>query len=142
MTTVLIVDDNPELLQVFTQGLPLTGDFTVLTAADGTKGLEIAYEQRPNCVVIDIKMPELNGYQLARALRGDPETAAIPLIILTALPQDQAEFASLAAGCDRFLTKPVVPRELAASIQSALASDDQERVIRLRTLAGSGEEPS
>ncbi|SRR5579884_3519319 len=142
MTTVLIVDDNPELLQVFAQGLPLTGDFTVLTAADGAKGLEVAYEQRPDCVVIDIKMPELDGYQLARALRGDPETAAIPLIILTALPQDQAEFASLAAGCDRFLTKPVVPRELAAAIKDALATSEEERGSRLRTLAERGEESS
>jgi two-component system, sensor histidine kinase and response regulator len=135
---VLIVDDNPELLNVFVEGLPLVGEYRVFTAPDGTKGLELYYTHRPDCVVIDVRMPEMNGYQLARALRGDPETAETPLIILTALPQDQAEFASLAAGCDQFLVKPVIPRELAAAIQMALSIQTEERAQRYMRLAGEG----
>lgn len=133
--TVLVVDDNPELLNVFIEGLPLAGDFTVLTASDGSKGLEAYYAHRPDIVVIDLIMPELNGYQMARSLRGDPISADVPLILFTALPQDHTEFASFAAGGDQFLTKPVIPRELAAAINQALLISDQERTQRLRRLA-------
>jgi DNA-binding response OmpR family regulator len=133
--TVLIVDDNQELLEVFRDGLPLAGPFTVLTAQDGAAGLQTYYDQRPDCVVIDIKMPNLDGYQLVRAFRGDPETVDTPLIVLTALPQEQAEFASLVAGSDQFLVKPIMPRELAGAIQRALLVSDEERVQRLQRLS-------
>jgi two-component system sensor histidine kinase/response regulator len=133
--TVLIVDDNPELLQVFADGLPLAGDFTVFTASDGAKGLEAFYLHRPDCIVIDLRMPEMTGFQLMRTLRGDSGTAQTPLIILTALPQDQVEYASLAAGCDQFLAKPVVPRELAEAIRRALTISAEERARRLKDLA-------
>ncbi len=125
--TVLIVDDNLELLEVLAEGLELAGPFTVITASDGAQGLEECLAHRPDCLVIDVKMPALTGYQLVRALRGDPETADIPLILLTALAQDYERLAGLAAGTDRYLIKPVTPRELAAAIQEVLALSAQER---------------
>jgi len=135
IVTVLIIDDNPTLLAIFAEGLPLVGNYRVLTAPDGAAGLELYYRQHPDCVVIDIKMPELNGYQVARALRGDPGTADTPLIMLTALPQEQSELASLVSGCDQFLSKPVVPSELDAAIQRALKVSADERAARMRHLA-------
>ncbi len=137
--TVLVVDDNPELLSVFINGLPLVGNFTVFTAEDGAQGLEACYTHHPDCVVIDIKMPEMDGQQLVRVLRGDPVTANIPLIILTALPQDHAEFASFASGTDVFVMKPLVPRELAQAIYLALTVDADERAKRLRLLVEEGD---
>src|SRR5215469_2915800 len=98
--TVLIVDDSRELLALITESLTLLGDFTVLTAEDGANGLERAVAARPDCAVIDIKMPGLDGFQLVRALRGDSTTAAMPLVILTALPQDIYRFAGMASGAD------------------------------------------
>lgn len=137
--TVLVVDDNPELLNVFANGLPLVGNFTVFTADDGAKGLEACYAHHPDCLVIDIKMPEMDGQQLVRVLRGDPTTANIPLIILTALPHDQVEFASFASGTDVFVMKPLLPRELAQAIYLALTVDADERAKRLRLLVEEGD---
>jgi CheY-like chemotaxis protein len=131
--TVLIVDDNRELLALIRESLTLLGDFTVLTAADGVEGLERALEQRPDCVVIDIKMPGLDGYQLVRALRGDPATAQMPLVLLTALPQDHHRFAGSLVGADRFLTKPIKPDELVAAIEEAIRTGADERRRRMRT---------
>jgi two-component system alkaline phosphatase synthesis response regulator PhoP len=133
--TVLIIDDNPTLLAIFADGLPLVGNYRVLTAADGAAGLDLYYREHPDCVVIDIKMPELNGFQVARALRGDPDTADTPLIMLTALPQEQTELASMISGCDQFLSKPVVPSELDGAIQRALRVSADERAQRMRHLA-------
>jgi two-component system alkaline phosphatase synthesis response regulator PhoP len=132
--TVLIVDDNLELLQVLSEGLELAGPFNVVTASDGAQGLEHCLTYHPDCLVIDVKMPQLNGYQLVRALRGDAETAEIPLILLTALAQDYERFAGLAAGTDRYVIKPVTPRELAAVIQEVLALGAQERRNRYQQL--------
>ena len=138
LITVLIVDDNLELLEVLSEGLELAGPFTVITASDGAQGLEYCLTYHPDCLVIDVKMPALNGYQLVRVLRGDPETAEIPLILLTALAQDYERFAGLAAGTDRYLIKPVTPRELAAAIREVLALSAQERERRFAQLVEEG----
>ncbi len=138
LITVLIIDDNLELLEVLSEGLELAGPFSVVTASDGAQGLESCLTYHPDCLVIDVKMPELNGYQLVRALRGDPETAEIPLILLTALAQDYERFAGLAAGTDRYLIKPVTPRELAAAIRDVLALSAQEREQRYTQLVEEG----
>lgn len=134
LITVLIVDDNLDLLEVLSEGLELAGPFTVVTASDGVQGLEACVTYHPDCLVIDVKMPGLTGYQLVRVLRGDPETADIPLILLTALAQDYERFAGLAAGTDRYLIKPVTPRELAAAIREVLRLSAQERQRRFSQL--------
>jgi CheY-like chemotaxis protein len=87
-------------------------------------------------------MPGLDGYQLVRALRGDPETADIPLVILTAVAQDKGQLSGLAAGADQYLTKPVSPQSLIAAIQQAMTLGQQERMRRLRVLAESDMEPT
>lgn len=132
--TVLIVDDNRELLDLITESLTLLGDYTVLTADNGADGLARAVETRPDCMVIDIKMPGLDGYQLVRALRGDPATAALPLVILTALTQDHYRIAGLLAGADQYLTKPITPPDLVAAIQGAIRLSEAERARRMDAL--------
>jgi two-component system alkaline phosphatase synthesis response regulator PhoP len=135
---VLIVDDNPNLLSIITDSLLELGNFQVVTAADGAEGLAAFYAEHPDCMVIDVKMPGLDGYQLVRAIRGDPETAGTPLVILTALAQDINRFTGIAAGVDCYLTKPVKPQDLVASIQQAIARSESERRQQLRVLV---EEP-
>ena len=131
---VLVVDDDVALLQTLTDGLELLGNFQVEQATNGDDGLEQCYEIHPDCMVIDIKMPGLNGYQLVRALRGDQETAAIPLIMLTALATEPQQFAGLASGVDQYLVKPVMPDELVAAVQRAVRVSEQDRLHRMQSL--------
>jgi DNA-binding response OmpR family regulator len=131
---VLIVDDNHDLLTLITESLALLGDYEVETADNGADGLVRAVELRPDCVVIDVRMPGLDGYQLVRALRGDPDTASLPLVILTALTQEYHRFAGLLAGADHYLTKPVKPPELVAAIEETIRLSQAERRQRLQRL--------
>jgi CheY-like chemotaxis protein len=133
-STVLIVDDNRDLLLLVTETLHLLGDFTVVTAENGADGLARAVALRPDCLVIDIKMPRLDGYQLIRALRGDPETEDIPLVILTALTQEHYRLAGLLIGADQFLVKPVKPDTLVEAIQAAISLSQDERTRRQRAI--------
>jgi two-component system alkaline phosphatase synthesis response regulator PhoP len=133
--TILIVDDNPLLLEFIQDALQELGDFTVVTATNGIEGLEQFYQIHPDCIVIDVKMPGLNGYQLVRALRGDPETAQTPLILLSALAQEPDQFAGLAAGADQYLRKPIEPLELVQTIYRTIQISNEDRQQRFRALA-------
>lgn len=138
--TVLLVDDNVELLEVLTRSLRDIGHFTVLGAEDGASGLELALATRPACIVIDVMMPGLDGYQLVRALRGDPESAQIPLVILTALAQDEHRLGGLLAGADQYLVKPVKIQGLITAITEAIALDGAKRLRRMQDLVR-GDDP-
>ena len=132
---VLLVDDNRDLLLLITESLRMLGDYTIVTAENGVEGLHRAIEMRPDCMVIDIKMPGLDGYQLVRALRGDPATASMPLVMLTAMVQDSYRFAGLLAGADQFLTKPIKPLDLVNAIQEAIRLSEADRLSRMQALA-------
>lgn len=134
--TILVVDDNPDLRELIADSLTMLGNFHVVKAENGIIGLERYFEVHPDCVVIDVKMPGLDGYQLVRALRGDPDSAATPLVILTALAQDKDRFAGLAAGADQYLLKPIKPLELVAAIRRAVTTGDEQRRRNLESLAG------
>jgi DNA-binding response OmpR family regulator len=133
---VLVVDDDPGLLMAVTDGLELVGGYEVIAAGDGATGLECFFTSQPDCVVVDVRMPGLNGYQFVRALRGDPATAQTPVIVLSALVQDHEQLAGLMTGADAYLTKPVRIAELVRTIDLAVGLTAGERKRRARHLAG------
>lgn len=133
--TVLCVDDDPELLQLLVDSLENLGRFKVVQATDGEQGLERFFEVQPACVIIDVVMPNLDGYQLVQALRGDPLSEGTPLIILTALAQDKDRLSSFAVGADQYLVKPVTPRVLVDAVKRAIAMSGEERSTRMQRLA-------
>ncbi len=134
MSLVLLVEDDHDLRSLLTQSLAYFGHFEVVGVADGITGLEQSLKLSPACVVIDIKMPGLDGYELVRALRGDEQTASIPLIILTALDEYHNRFIGLASGADRYLQKPVKPQDLVQAIREVIQIDKPARLRQLNAL--------
>ena len=132
--TVLVVDDSDDLRALVAESLRKLGGFSVVTAEDGVAGLERYFEAQPDCIIIDVKMPGLDGYQLIRALRGDPASAATPLVILSAMAQDRDKLAGFFAGADEYLIKPVGPLELVQTIRRVIDRTEADRRARFRAL--------
>jgi CheY-like chemotaxis protein len=135
---VLVIDDDPDLIALLTRGLHVFGHHEVVAATDGARGLERVYEVRPDCVVVDVRMPGLNGYQFVHALRGDAATASIPIVIVSALTQDRQQLAGMLTGADAYLIKPVRLAELARTIEQAIHTSDEERRQRAARYADEG----
>ncbi|MFP4623783.1 MAG: response regulator, partial [Gemmatimonadota bacterium] len=114
---VLLADDRLEILALHSSYLHDHG-YAVLTAGDGETALEYARSHRPAVIVLDQSMPGLTGTEVARALKRDPATAEIPILMMTAHSYGAVGRAARAAGCELFLPKPVEPsrmlREVAA----------------------------
>jgi len=135
---VLVVDDDPALIASLSDGLRFLGDLEVAEARDGAAGLARYFEARPDCLVVDVRMPGLDGYQLIRALRGDPDTAQTPIVVLSALVQDRDQLVGLLSGADGYLTKPVRIAELIRAIDQAIALSAEQRFDRRLGVARDG----
>jgi CheY-like chemotaxis protein len=136
---VLLIDDDAVLLQTLTDALDLYG-FQTLASASGAEGLELVIAHEPACVVVDIRMPGINGYQFVRALRGDPSMSTIPIVILSALAQEHEQLAGMLTGADAYLLKPVAISELVRVITEATASSAEARELRRQRLLDTPEE--
>jgi len=133
--TILVIDDDPHLIKVMTTALRVLGEFNVITATNGIEGLERCYDAHPDVVVVDVNMPGLDGYQVVRAIRGDPTTAELPLIILSAMAQEMDHLAGTLSGADYYLDKPLNPYELVAAITRAIEIGRSTRYRRILELA-------
>jgi DNA-binding response OmpR family regulator len=134
MKKVLVIDDNPTIVELIKYAVNLQGSYNVVVAYDGVQGLERVYAEQPDCVIIDVKMPRMDGYKLVRCLRGDSRTANIPLIILSAMTREEDQMMGLLSGVDEYLTKPFKPAVLNASIERVLRLTPAERQRRMDDL--------
>lgn len=133
--TILVVDDNHDLLTLITESLNLLGDFTVETADNGADGLARAVELRPDCVIVDVRMPRMDGYQVVRCIRGDTASAHTPLIILSAMIEEDDQLTGLLSGVDEYLAKPFKPSVLCATLERVMQITPEERTNRIERLA-------
>jgi len=112
MTRILYVEDNEDNIYVVKNRFTRAG-FTVLVATDGEQGVAMAATERPDLILMDLRLPVLDGWEATRRIKAQPETRHIPIIALTAHAMSGDREKALAAGCDDFDTKPVeLPRLL------------------------------
>lgn len=137
MKKVLVIDDNPTIVELIKYAVNLHGAYHVVVAYDGVQGLERVYDERPDCVIIDVKMPRMDGYQLVRCLRGDPRTMDTPMIILSAMTREEDQMTGLLSGVDEYLTKPFKPSALNAAIERVLCLTPDDRQRRMDQLVQS-----
>jgi len=123
--TILVVEDNPDMIR-FLVAL-LAYDFNVLSAQNGKDGLRMSLERRPDLIVSDVMMPEMDGFEMARRLRQDPEGAKIPLIFLTARGSSADRVEGHAGGADTYLAKPFRSEELLAAVDALLSRQQRIR---------------
>lgn len=119
---ILVVDDEARLRSLVRQYLEQDG-FSVLTAGNGRQALIIAREERPDLIVLDLMMPEMDGWEFMRRHRQDFNT---PIILLTARIEDVDKIAGLEMGADDYITKPFSPRELVARVRAVLRRAEPE----------------
>jgi two-component system, cell cycle response regulator DivK len=113
--TILMVEDNEDNRIIYATALRYCG-YEVIEAITGTEGVRLARERLPDLILMDISVPELDGWEATAVLKADPATAHIPIVAVTAhaLPGDEER--SVAAGCNGYLAKPITPADLVAEV--------------------------
>jgi adenylate cyclase len=116
---ILVVDDTPANLKMLADVLAFKG-YAVETASGGREALEKVRAARPDLVLLDVMMPDLNGYEVCRAIRADPDTGMLPVIMITALDPGTERVRGIEAGADEFLSRPINQPELLARVRSLI----------------------
>ncbi|HEX7593558.1 MAG TPA: response regulator transcription factor [Anaerolineae bacterium] len=120
MKKILVLDDEPKIVQLARDYLERAG-FTVLSAGDGKTALAAARAEKPDLVILDLGLPEMDGLDVARALRKDSN---VPIIMLTARGEETDKLVGLELGADDYVTKPFSPKELVARVRAVLRRFD------------------
>ena len=117
--TILIVEDEPDIRKLVHYNLTQER-FKVIEAEDGEKAFKLVQREKPDLIVLDLMLPGLSGLELCKQLRGRPESARLPILMLTAKAGEADRVVGLEMGADDYLTKPFSPRELVARVKAIL----------------------
>ena len=120
---ILVVDDDPNVVELVRLYLERDGH-EVLTASDGVAGLEMAKEEQPSLIVLDLMLPRMDGMEVCRILRTE---SSVPVVMLTAMVEEDDRLAGFDQGADDYMTKPFSPRELAARVRAVLRRTARDR---------------
>lgn len=126
---ILVVDDEPYIVRVVQANLMVEG-YEVVAAYDGLEALQRLQEEKPDLVLLDVMMPEMDGWAVLERIRSNPETENLPVIMLTALAQDTDIERGTLLGCDVYITKPFEPRDLVNAVRRMLEGMEEERLLR------------
>jgi len=139
---LLVVDDEPNLLRAVAACLK-TENYEVTTARSGQEALLRVVESVPDLIISDIRMPGMDGYKLARQLRGSPRTALVPIVFLTAKDETADRIEGFRAGIDAYLTKPFEPDELIAVVNAIINRVERthSQIARLVSSGNTQKEP-
>ncbi len=123
---ILIIEDDKDIVEMLVFNLREAGYETV-SAFDGKDGITLARAERPNLIILDIMLPVIDGFEVCRLLKSDPNISQIPIIILSAKSQETDKIIGLELGADDYVTKPFSPRELIARIRAILRRGKEQR---------------
>ncbi|MCH7768554.1 MAG: response regulator [Nitrospinae bacterium] len=118
MKTILLIEDVEDNRDLVVQ--ILESEYTVVEARDGQEGLEKARAEQPHLILLDLALPKMDGWEAARRLKADPALKAIPIIALTAFAMEGDEARALEAGCNAYVAKPILPKDLRAHVRRVL----------------------
>jgi two-component system alkaline phosphatase synthesis response regulator PhoP len=134
---ILVVDDDKQIVRLVQSYLEQAG-YAVLTAPDGAAALRIIRTERPDLVVLDLMLPDQDGWAVTRTVRSDANQAGLPIIMVTARVEDTDKIVGLELGADDYIAKPFNPRELVARVRAVLrrgsGAPAQPRVLELGAL--------
>lgn len=124
---ILIIDDDLDTLRLVGMMLQKQG-YQIIAASNGQQGLDLAFAEIPSLILLDVMMPQMDGYEVARNLRADPKTVNIPILMFTAKSQLDDKVTGFEAGADDYLTKPTHPSELQAHVKALLARSSKNKL--------------
>ncbi|MGA2441680.1 MAG: response regulator transcription factor [Tepidisphaeraceae bacterium] len=126
--TILVVEDERDFARLVGRTLEQEG-FDVILATDGTTGLRLAREQRPDLIVLDLTMPDVDGLEVCKVLRSEPRSAHMPILVLSARASAADRVLGLELGADDYLIKPFVSQELTARVRAILRRADSHAAL-------------
>ena len=116
---ILVVEDTEDNRQIIRDLLSSVG-YELMEATDGAEGVAMAQSQHPDLILMDIQLPQMDGYEATRQIRATPELAQVPIIAVTSAALSGDEAKTRAAGCDGYIAKPFSPRKLLAKVREFL----------------------
>lgn len=119
METILVIDDEPKIVRLIQDYLEQAG-YRVLSASDAERGLHALRADSPDLLVLDLGLPDQDGWELTRLIRADRQLSAIPIVMLTARVEESDKIVGLELGADDYITKPFNPREVVARVRAVL----------------------
>lgn len=139
---ILIIDDEPDVVDLLTLHLRKAGGFTVSSAADGATGLRKAREELPALILLDLMLPKMPGLEVCKVLKTDSATRHIPIIMLTAKAEEIDRIVGLEFGADDYVTKPFSPREIVLRVKAIMRRGKDDTAEEKLTIAGITLDPS
>ncbi|MBW3562394.1 MAG: response regulator [Actinobacteria bacterium] len=130
---VLVVDDEADVLLLCRVNLEFEG-YEVVEAGDGEEAMRKVREHEPDVILLDVMMPKMDGWQVLAALKAEPGTAEIPVVMLTAKVQDQDQIRGWSGGAADYITKPFSPLALSQVLENVLMNDPEEEERRRRMI--------
>jgi len=124
---ILIVEDDPDLVYVLQRLVGLLGHDT-LVAKTGKEAVKTATSKLPDLIILDIMIPDLDGFEVSRRIRGNQETQGIPIIAVTALTAYKDKQKCFQSGCNEYIPKPLIPTKLASTVEKLLNSPPAEQL--------------
>ena len=142
-TTILLVDDELDILEIIGYNLSAEG-YNIVTAQNGVEAIKKAKKHKPELIILDVMMPEMDGIEACEKLRLIPELSETVITFLTARGEDYSQVAGFEAGADDYITKPIKPKVLTSKVKSLLrrfkTQDDSQQILKLGNITINREE--